>query len=134
MVELLEKEPRPEACLSCGSPLSGRLDKKFCSDQCRSQFNNRRKSKEEKWIQQLNRILRKNRKVLKDLNPVGHSTVRQEALEQMGFDPRFYTHQYRTEKGSIYYFCYEWGYQVLDQGKILIVNWQKYMKPFNTAG
>jgi hypothetical protein len=45
---------------------------------------------------------------------------------------RFYTHQYKTGKGDIYYFCYEWGYQVLEQNKVLIVNWQKYMKPLSS--
>jgi predicted nucleic acid-binding Zn ribbon protein len=66
--------------------MAGRLEKKFCSDQCRAMFHNRRKSKEEKWIQQLNRILRKNRTVLKTLNPKGQSKVRQEVLTKLGFD------------------------------------------------
>lgn len=134
MEELLEKQANPNNCLSCGSELTGRMGKKFCTDQCRAQYHNKRKPIEERWIQQLSRILRKNRSVLRTLNPTGHSTVRQEVLLQMGFDFRFYTHQYRTEKGHTYYFCYEWGYQVLDQGKVLIVQWQKYMKPTNTTG
>ncbi|MFA6947300.1 MAG: DUF2116 family Zn-ribbon domain-containing protein, partial [Pedobacter sp.] len=28
-------------CLDCGAALRGRTDKKFCDDQCRSNFNNR---------------------------------------------------------------------------------------------
>lgn len=132
MEDLLEKDAVPEICLSCGDKLAGRLGKKFCSDQCRAQFNNRKKSKEEKWIQQLNRLLRKNRRILKDINPAGHSTVRLEVLDQMGFDYRFYTHQYRTEKGETYYFCYEYGYHVISNQKVLIVNWQNYMKAFST--
>lgn len=133
MEELLKKEDNPQNCLSCGSGLTGRMGKKFCSDQCRAMYHNRRKTTEERWIQGLNSILRKNRFVLKTINPVGHSTVRQEVLQQMGFDFRFYSHQYRTEKGAVYYFCYEWGYHVLEQGKIRIVNWQKYMKPLSTV-
>ena len=30
-------------CLNCESPTKGRSDKKFCTDLCRSQFNNQRK-------------------------------------------------------------------------------------------
>ena len=90
MGENTTKKNQPEQCLSCGSKLAGRLGKKFCSDQCRAQFNNRRKVKEERWIQQLNRILRKNRSVLKNLNPVGQSKVRQEVLKELGFDRDFY--------------------------------------------
>lgn len=126
-------EQSPESCLACGDKLSGRMGKKFCSDQCRAMYHNRRKTKEEKWIQQLNKILRKNRSVLKSLNPKGHSTVRQEFLKELGFDFRFYTHQYHSGKGDIYFFCYEWGYKVLEGGKVLIVNWQNYMKPVNTS-
>lgn len=131
MEELPENDNKQEDCLNCSAHLKGRFGKKFCSDQCRAQYHNLKKTKDEKWIQQLNRILRKNRTVLKDLNPAGNSTVRQEVLEQMGFNFKFFTHQYKTQKGTTYYFCYEWGYQVLDNGKVLIVIWQNYMKPFN---
>ncbi len=129
MEELPEKDATQKTCLSCGSLLSGRFGKKFCSDQCRAQFNNRRKNKEEKWITHLNRILRKNRTILKTLNPTGHSTVRIEFLKDHGFDDRFYTHQYKTAKGEIYYFCYEFDYQLISKEKVIIVNWQKYMTP-----
>lgn len=129
MDKLLKKEENPATCQTCGKEMSGRVGKKFCSDQCRAMFHNRRKEKEEKWIQNLNRILRKNRTVLKTLNPKGQSKVRQEVLVNLGFDFRFYTHQYKTAKGDTYYFCYEWGYLVLPQEKVLIVNWQDYMKP-----
>lgn len=120
-------------CLSCGGDVSGRLGKKFCSDQCRAQFHNQKKNKDEKWIKGLNSLLRRNRTILKKLNPVGHSTVRLEVLKKHHFDFRFFTHQYRTAKGDTYFFCYEWGYQVMPGGKVLIVNWQDYMRPVSTA-
>jgi predicted nucleic acid-binding Zn ribbon protein len=123
---------KPTACQECGQPMKGRRGKKFCSDQCRAAYHNTQKSEEEKKVLQLNSILRKNRSILKKLNPEGYTNLRQEVLKQMGFDFRFYTHQFKTDKGEIYYFCYEWGYQVLQQqAKVLIVQWQKYMKPFS---
>ena len=115
-------------CSNCGTKFSGRKDKKFCSDQCRATYHNDKKLKEEKWIHHLNRILRKNRTVLKTLNPTGHSTIRIQHLKERGFDDRFYTHQYKTAKGEIYYFCYEYGYQVISPEKVLIVTWQNYMR------
>lgn len=130
MDELLKNEIKPDSCLSCGAGLTGRLGKKFCSDQCRAQFHNKIKSKEERWIHEVHRILRKNRSVLKSLNPAGHATVRQEVLVNMGFDARFYSHQYKTNNGHVYYFCYEWGYKMVENEKVLIVQWQKNMKPF----
>ena len=123
---------KPVKCLECEQSMKGRRGKKFCSNQCRAAYHNRQKSEEEKKILQLNSILRKNRSILKTLNPQGHTNLRQEVLKQLGFDFRFYTHRYKTGKGDIYNFCYEWGYQSLDQERVLIVQWQKYMKPLNT--
>jgi predicted nucleic acid-binding Zn ribbon protein len=132
-MDFLPPEPRDiKHCLSCGGNVSGRMGKKFCSDQCRAQFHNKKKNKDEKWIKGLNSLLRKNRTILKNLNPVGLSTVRQEVLKKHQFDFRFYTHQFKTRNGATYYFCYEWGYQILPEGKVLIVNWQDYMKPVSS--
>lgn len=129
MEDFIENTDKPTQCLVCNKGLAGRLGKKFCSDQCRALYHNRKKGKEERWIHQLNRILRKNRTVLKTLNPKGQSKVRQELMVGLGFDFRFYTHQFKAKNGALYYFCYEWGYLVLPEEKVLIVNWQEYMKP-----
>jgi hypothetical protein len=64
-------------CQCCGAQLTGRRGKKFYSDQCRAQFHNQKRNKDERWLTGMNRVLRKNRTILKKLNPVGHSTVRQ---------------------------------------------------------
>lgn len=108
----------------------GRVDKKYCSDECRFTANNlkRRENPEEKLITTVNSILRRNRSILKSLNPEGKTTVRKEYLQLQGFDFRYYTHQYLTQKGNTYHFCYEYGYLLLPEEKVLIVNWQPYMK------
>lgn len=120
--------PAP-VCQECRQPIVGRIDKKYCSDQCRFLHHNRRKRRQEVTIGNVNRVLRRNRSVLRQLNPVGKTTVRQEVLTQMGFDFRFYTHVYRTQKGLLYYFCYELGYAFTndDPPKCVLVTWQPYM-------
>ncbi len=40
-----------------------------------------------------------------------------------GFDFRYFTHLYRTKNGN----TYDYSYLLLDEGKVLIVNWQPYM-------
>lgn len=114
-------------CLECGSQLIGRLDKKFCNDQCRYLYNNKKKRQHEIAILNINRILRKNRSVLKSLNPVGKTTVRRSLLENKGFDFDFFTHTYRTKSGSLYYFVYEYGYYLEPNEKVVLVTYQKYM-------
>jgi hypothetical protein len=114
-------------CLQCGKKIIGRSDKKFCNADCRNTYNNRLKSESEKFIIDTNRILRKNRTILKQLNPVGKSTVRREYLELAGFDFDHFTRIYRTKGGSAYYMCYEFGYMHVDNEKVLIINQQDYM-------
>jgi predicted nucleic acid-binding Zn ribbon protein len=116
-----------DVCLECGSQILGRLDKKFCTDQCRYMYNNKRKRLHEVAIQNVNRILRKNRSILKSLNPVGKTTVRRSLLENKDFDFNFHTHIYRTKSGAVYYFIYEYGYALEADEKIVLVTYQKYM-------
>lgn len=114
-------------CLKCGKTIIGRSDKKFCDADCRNTYNNQLKSKAEKFIIDTNRILRKNRSILKQLNPIGRSTVRREYLELSGFDFDHFTRIYRTNGGNAYYMCYEFGYMHADNEKVLIINQQPYM-------
>lgn len=116
-------------CINCGEKVLGRSDKKYCSDQCRYIFNNKTKRGNEKSIIDINKILRKNRIILKQFNPEGKTTVRKEYLKKLDFDFKFHTHTYTTINGNTYKFCYEYGYFELDDGlKVLIINEQPYMK------
>ena len=116
-------------CLQCGERIVGRIDKMFCDAQCRNSYNNRIKRVSEQQIIEINRILRKNRKILKQFSPEGKTTVRKEYLEKLNFNFNFHTHTYTTSHGNVYKFCYEYGYLELeDDEKILIINEQPYMK------
>ena len=115
------------SCIECGGKILGRSDKKFCNAQCRNNYNNRLKNESEKFILETNRILRKNRTILKQLNPIGKSTVRREYLELVGFDFDHFTRIYRTQTGNAYYMCYEFGYMHVENEKVLIINQQDYM-------
>ena len=117
----------PGKCEECGSKLIGRLDKKFCSDQCRSSFNNKLNSVANKFIRNINNILRKNRRILIDLNPTGKVKVHRDKLVEQGFNFNYFTNVYRTKKGNVYYFCYDYGYLMLDSGHCSLVIRQEYV-------
>ncbi len=118
-------------CPACGKPIKGRSDKKFCDDQCRNTFNSKIKRESEQTIIEINKILRYNRKILKQFNPEGKTTIRRDYLEKLNFDFRYHTHTFTTKANNQYKFCYEYGYFEIDHEKILIVNWQPYMKSTN---
>ncbi len=117
-----------QRCLNCEVEFVGRSDKKFCGDQCRNTYNNKIKREHEKLMMDINKILRKNRKILKTLNPMGKTTVRREYLDKMGFNFRYHTHTFTTKNKNEYKFCYEYGYFLIDEDKVLIINRQPYMK------
>ena len=108
-------------CLECGEILKGRADQKFCDDQCRSAYNNRKFSDSYNFIRRINRTLKKNRKILEELNPGGKITIPKNLLEKKGFDFMYHTHTYTNRNGQTYYFCYEHGYLELDNNKFLLV-------------
>jgi len=118
-------------CQQCGKPIYGRIDKKFCDGWCRNTFKNKVKRRDEQNIMEVNRTMRKNRKILKTLSPVGKSTVRKEVLDAMGYNFNIFSSMYRPSKGNIYYLCYEYGFSPIidDKGveKVVIINRQSYM-------
>src|SRR3954471_6378133 len=97
-------------CLECGIKFTGRIDKKFCSDACRITFNNRLNSDETNTVRNINHILRKNRRILIELNTTGKSRVLRSKLLEKGFDFGFFTSIYTTKEGVVYHYCYEQGY------------------------
>jgi predicted nucleic acid-binding Zn ribbon protein len=117
-----------ENCLFCGEPIKGRADKKFCDDQCRSNYNYSLTRDANNLVRNINRILKKNRLILeKELgNEKMKKTSRKKLLEK-GFDFKFHTHELKTQK-SLYRFCYEYGYLDADNEFVLIVKNPELLK------
>ena len=108
-------------CEACGTSIIGRIDKRFCSDQCRNTFNNRQNSNVTNYIRNVNNALRKNRRILVALNPVGKTRVSREKLLTTGFDFRYHTSTYITREGAQYFYCYEEGYLPIEKDFYLLV-------------
>jgi len=117
-----------KTCLHCGTSIIGRSDKRYCNDQCRATHNNNTRSKEEVLIKNVNKVLRKNRRILKTLNPKGMSIIQKEVLLEMGYNFTYFTSVYNTQEGNQYAFCYDMGILLLDDSKVRIVEHQTYMK------
>ncbi len=108
-------------CLDCHQVLHGRADKKFCDDQCRNNYNNRLKAEDQGPIRKINRILAKNRNILKTCNPNGKTKIGRSVLSKMGFDFDYHTHRYTTTTGNTYVFCYDHGYLALANNELLLI-------------
>jgi len=117
-------------CPECNIEVKGRSDKKFCSAKCKSihQYENVRKK--EVFYLMVDKQLKKNRRLLKKYNKSGYTTIRSKELLNDGFNPKYFTHYWKTKKGDVYLFCYDFGFLNMNKNgvqKYLIVEWQDYM-------
>jgi hypothetical protein len=111
-----------KTCLECRSTFRGRIDKKFCSDQCRSTFNNRLNAVQTEYVRRINFILRKNRRILMELNPAGNNQVARENLRTKGFDFGYFTSTCVTKEGMQHFYCYDQGYVPLEKESFLLIS------------
>jgi hypothetical protein len=116
-------ESDEKTCLQCGKKLKGRTDKKFCDDLCRNSYNNRLNSDSNTYVRNINHILRKNRRLLEEALSPSEEMVKlpKHRLVDRGFQFKFFTHTYTNKKGNMYYFCYEYGYLLLEGEWVLVV-------------
>lgn len=114
-------------CIYCGKKLIGRNDKRFCDNQCRNAWHNSNPNQSEAFIKSINKTLRKNRSILRFASPEGKTTVRKHFLLELGFDFNYFTNLYTSNNKNTYRLCYDYGYLLLEDKKVLIVRWQQYM-------
>lgn len=114
--------PNNSKCLECKKAINGRSDKKFCDDGCRNTFNNRVNSINNLNINKINGILRKNRKIIQSLLPNDETTnVSEKTMRILGFNFDYITNIYTTKTGSVYHFCYEFGYLAVENNRFMLV-------------
>ncbi len=110
-----------KTCLECGDKIVGREDKKFCSDGCRNAYNNKINKDSTNFMRNVNNKLRKNYRILSELNPEEKSKTTKSKLLSKGFDFEFFTSILNTNTGNTYYFVYDQGYRVLESDYYMLV-------------
>lgn len=115
-----------KVCKECGDKFAGRSDAKFCSDQCRSSFNNKESGYQSSYVRKINAVLRRNRKILSELNTVEGTEVTASELGRKGFDFEFFTTTYTTPKGEVYQYCYDQGYIERETDIFVLVSMEDY--------
>lgn len=121
----MESEKRE--CLVCKRELKGRADQKYCSTDCRNKYHNTLNQDVTKFVNNINNILRKNRRILESLNPTGKAKVTRTQLLDEGFKFAYFTNEYVTKGGRAYRFCYEQGYLELEPNLYALVVRKEYV-------
>ena len=111
-----------KTCLSCGKTLKGRVDKKFCDDYCRNNYNNQLKSNTINLVRNINNALGKNRRILEDMigDKDTFKTTKSKLL-QKGFQFKYITQTFTNQKRSTYFYCYDLGYLPIENDWYLLV-------------
>lgn len=110
-----------KTCLECSEKIVGREDKKFCSDSCRNSYNNKINKDSTNFMRNVNNKLRKNYRILSELNTEGKSKATRDKMLNKGFDFDFFTNILQTKTGNTYYFLYDQGYRSLDNDYFMLV-------------
>lgn len=111
----------PRTCLECHEKIVGREDKKFCSDGCRNAYNNKLNKDSNNYMRNVNNKLRKNYRILSELNGDGKSKTTRTKMLSKGFDFEYLTSILNTKNGNTYYFVYEQGYLSLENDYYMLV-------------
>lgn len=110
-----------KTCLECSEKIVGREDKKFCSDGCRNSYNNKMNKDSTNFMRNVNNKLRKNYRILCELNIEGKSRTTRNKLTSKGFDFEFFTSILNTKTGNTYFFVYDQGYRILEDDFFMLV-------------
>ena len=110
-----------KTCLECAEKIVGREDKKFCSDSCRNAYNNKINKDSTNFMRNVNNKLRKNYRILSELNTEGKSKATRDKMINKGFDFDFFTNILQTKTGNTYYFLYDQGYRSLENDYFMLV-------------
>ena len=110
-----------KSCLECGVKIVGREDKKFCSDGCRNAYNNKINKDSTNYMRNINNKLRKNYRILSELNKEGKSKTSRAKLTTKGFDFEYITNILSTKTGNTYHFVYDQGYLALENDYYMLV-------------
>lgn len=102
-------------CLDCGDTLRGRSDKKFCSDQCRNNYNNKLNRDSNNFVRNVHGLLRKNRRILSDLVAEGKTVIHKDALYALGYNFSFFTHIVESKEGTKFQYCFDYGFSERDE-------------------
>lgn len=120
MLCILELKKMDRKCRECDRVVFGRVDKIFCSDECRNAYNNARERERKHETIEIDRILKRNLRILKELTAGGYKRVAQETLSSMGFDFRYVTSVKFSKGGKILMQCYNYSYVNSSKGVVYI--------------
>jgi hypothetical protein len=109
-MEYKRHERTTPQCLECGEKIRyGRVDKKFCCDDCKVKHNNRLAKKGRAYKRRVLSQLSRNHEILEEVLRAGRESVELSEIEMVGFVPSVVTSVSRGRK-YVEYACFDIRY------------------------
>ena len=105
-------------CVQCEQELRGRIDKRFCSDSCRTQYHNEANRTRNQRYNHVHRGLKKNYTILKTFAKTGKSKLQLRELILLGFEATKVTGVKLANSGKITFELYDLTYRISDKNQI----------------
>ena len=120
---------KSKKCPYCNRIINGRTDKVFCDDKCRNNFYYKVNNEQKTYIRDINKILLKNRGILRTVNPSGRMSVPRRYLEELDFNFNCFTSIHKTKKGREYYLVYDQAYSFDEDDRVSLVVFYRDAQP-----
>lgn len=110
-------------CPQCKEEFAGRVDKKFCSIDCKNSYNYALRKKTKKATASIDKILHRNHEILTMLMPEKRKKIKYDrlVLEQAGFNFNYFTGTYKNSKSKLYHYVYNYAWMEFSTQEILII-------------
>ena len=111
-------------CPMCGSKISGRSDKIYCSVKCKSQYHLERKAQHLPFTSPIDKILHRNWIILTEYYEITGTRkffVSKAELNKAGFHINYFTTIHTNAKGKTYYYVYNFGWMEFSETEMMVV-------------
>ena len=114
-MEYQKREKKMAVCLECGDKIKyGRVDKKFCCEECRTRHNNKMAKSSRAYRRKIMARLSRNYMILEQLVKAGETAVELADLISAGFVPDAVTGFHKNRFKSEEYWCFDIKYRMTD--------------------
>jgi hypothetical protein len=109
-------------CTECKIELKGRTDKKFCSVQCKNDYNNTIRKGTKKDTAIIDSYLHRNREILMTLLGDNNKIQLDKLiLSRAKFRFEYHTGHYLNKEGKTYWYVYDFAWMDFSDQKVLII-------------
>ena len=109
-------------CLHCNSSFNGRLDKKFCSNDCKNSFNYNKRKKTKSEVKTIDNFLHRNREILEVLmGNYKKMMIHKINLERAGFRFEYMTGIYHNKENKRFHYVYDYAWAEFTNQEVMLV-------------